>query len=382
MRWIVRIGLLSTSATTLALANGFPNGTANAHRLLQHQVSSATSRVSSTSATATAFDPQATNNIAVYYGHSEVEANPSMYPLCTNDDVNIVAIGFLRQFNGPNALPTFDFGNACSDNDATCPDLAANITTCQQNGKKVFISLGGSSSNLTFERPADAIEAANIVWDMFGAGSSTSNNITRPFGNVTVDGFDFDIEGLPVNNTDVFASTLQTLFATSPTLRYTSAAPLCANNTIFPYGFYENMNFIWPRFYNAQACGMGTTGFNSSLLSWYDYIAGIQSNISSDYPLLYICGLSFDNENPGEGYVDPDEFAREVLAIRPNISSIFGGVTLWEGSDALVTTNSEGADFLNVSKTALDTVSANGGVRFESRGWVWLIMVIAGLSVL
>lgn len=112
---------------------------------------------------------------------------------------------------------------------------------------------------------------------------------------------------------------------------------------------------------------MGSTGFNDSVLQWHDYLESVTSNISSSssssdsYPRLYIGALSFDNNV--SGYVAPDEFAAEVLAIRPNVSRIFGGVTLWEGSDALLTTDASGRDFLNVSKVALDTVvsGAAGG---------------------
>lgn len=384
MMFTTGCGLLLATAASSALAgsiNSIPRGgkEGDNYRLAARAAATTSSRVSSVSASATStgFNPFATNNVGVYFGHSEKTDDPLLYPLCQDSDVNIIAMGFLRQFNGPNTLPTFDFGNACSEDATTCPDLAANITACQSNGKKVLISLGGSSSNITFNTSSDAVQAANILWDTFGAG--TDGNITRPFGNVTIDGFDFDIEGLPVDYLEILASTLQELFASSSVTRYTSTAPLCANNTVFNSGYYENMNFVWPRFYNAEACNMGSTGFNSSMLDWYDYLEGIVSNISTNYPLLYIGALSFNNSN--SGYVIPDEFAREILAIRPNVSSIFGGVTLWEGSDALVTLDSAGNDYLNVSKTALNTVSS-AGAKFGGYGWCWLILVLAGATLL
>lgn len=354
------------------------------------------------SITSSAFNAFATNNLGVYYGHSEVSSDPSMYPLCTNADVDIVMMGFLRQFNGLNTLPTFDFGSSCQSDDVTssgtdidvvatsntttilCPELAANITTCQTYGKKVFISLGGSSSNITFNSSSEASDAAHILWDYFGAGTNT--NISRPFGNLTIDGFDFDIEGTSTTYFDVFAESLQSLFNSSSTTRYISAAPLCANNTALPHGFYENTNFVWPRFYNAQACGLGGSGFNASLVAWHNYLEQIVSALGSAYPLLYIGGLSFDNDV--SGYVAPDEFAREVLAIRPNVSSIFGGVSLWEGSDALVTTDASGNDFINVTKAALNDVSKKrsagcgaigrlpGVPVFVLLGMVWLILAL------
>ncbi|KAF1347896.1 glycoside hydrolase superfamily [Delphinella strobiligena] len=349
------------------------------YRLAAREVATTSSTVSSVSAaaTSTGFNPFATNNLGVYYGYSQKTGYPLLYPLCQDSNVNIVAMGFLRKFNGPNTVPTFGFGKACSQSATTCPDLAANITACQSNGKKVLISLGGSSSNITFNTSSEAVEAAHILWNTFGAG--TDGNITRPFGNVTVDGFDFDVEGLPVTHLEVLASTLQELFATSSPTRYTTTAPLCANNTVFSPGYYENMNFVWPRFYNAKSCNMGSKGFNSSVLRWYNYLEGVISNISSSYPLFYIGALSFDNSN--SGYVGPDEFAREILAIRPKVSSIFGGATLWEGSDALVTVDGSGNNYLTVAKKALNNVSS-AGAKFECYAWFWLSLVVGGVTLL
>lgn len=145
--------------------------------------------------TGSQFDPSS-RNLAVYYGKAQNTDNPSLYDLCTNSNVDMVVMGFVRQLNGPSALPTFGFTRYCKTpatvtdkSRVYCPDMAANITLCQSMGKKLLISLGGSVSNLTLDSVSDAQEAASILWNVFGAG--TASSALRPFGNVAVDGFDF-----------------------------------------------------------------------------------------------------------------------------------------------------------------------------------------------
>lgn len=187
MRAISAYGLLVAVAATGAVAvSSTPDPELDPGRLEQRQDKPATT-------TSTAFNALATDNVGVYFGHAENNNNPSMYPLCTSPDVNIVMLSFLRQFNGPDTQPTYDFGATCESSGTSwpdsCPELATNITLCQSLGKKVFLSLGGSSSNLDFASADDATQSAQILWDIFGGG--TSNQTTRPFGNVTIDGVDF-----------------------------------------------------------------------------------------------------------------------------------------------------------------------------------------------
>lgn len=70
-----------------------------------------------------------------------------------------------------------------------CPTLAEEITTCQSIGRKVFLSLGGSDGNITFANATQAQESAEMVWDIFGAGTAYNSSL-RPFGDSVVDGFD------------------------------------------------------------------------------------------------------------------------------------------------------------------------------------------------
>ncbi|TIA05645.1 glycoside hydrolase [Aureobasidium pullulans] len=302
------------------------------------------------------FNPTS-RNLAVYYGKAQNTDSPSLYDLCTNSNVDMIVMGFVRQLNGPTALPSFGFTRYCKTpatvTDKTrvsCPDMAANITFCQNMGKKVLISLGGSVSNLTLDSVSDAHEAASILWNVFGAGANST--ALRPFGNVAIDGFDFDFEsGADTTYMDTLASSLQSYFRSSSPERYISAAPLCANNTVLPYGLYANTNFVWPRFYNAKACCFGSKGFNKSVSTWYNYLNSINSDLGPTYPRVYLGGLSFNNSN--SGFMEPDAFVNATFTGRRLVQSKFGGVSLWEGTDGLVTKNAQGRDFLNVTKAGL-----------------------------
>lgn len=126
---------------------------------------------------------------------------------------------------------------------------------------------------------------------------------------------------------------------------------MCANNTVLPYGLYANANFVWPRFYNAKACCFGSKGFNKSVSTWYNYLNSINSDLGPIYPRVYLGGLSFNNSN--SGFMEPDNFVNATFTGRRLVQSKFGGVSLWEGTDGLITKNTQGRDFLNVTKAGL-----------------------------
>lgn len=71
------------------------------------------------------------------------------------------------------------------------------IPICQAAGKKVLLSIGGSTpDNQELLSTESAIGFAEFLWASFGPVEDTwvAWGGPRPFGNVSVDGFDFDIE--------------------------------------------------------------------------------------------------------------------------------------------------------------------------------------------
>lgn len=73
----------------------------------------------------------------------------------------------------------------------SCPTLAGNITACQMKyGKKVLLSLGGATGQISFDDAAQATGFGTMLWKLFGPAGGIDNDL-RPFGSVEIDGFDF-----------------------------------------------------------------------------------------------------------------------------------------------------------------------------------------------
>ena len=69
-------------------------------------------------------------------------------------------------------------------------DVSSDIATCQNLGKIVLLSLGGAVGTYGFSSSAQAASFATTLWNAFGEGWGS----IRPFGWVTVDGFDLGIK--------------------------------------------------------------------------------------------------------------------------------------------------------------------------------------------
>lgn len=72
----------------------------------------------------------------------------------------------------------------------SCPELAGNISTCQNTyGKKVLLSVGGATSQISFSGEDQARNFGDVLWNLFGPAGNIDGAL-RPFGDVEVDGFD------------------------------------------------------------------------------------------------------------------------------------------------------------------------------------------------
>lgn len=139
-------------------------------------------------------------SLAVYYGKNSSPEDPTLSDLCEDDTIDTVILSYVSSFKTTNGFPIVDFGAACTtkhaDDDryapglATCPELGRQVQTCQTNGKKVFLSIGGPRSAISFVDAADARRAAVMLWSLFGQGDPHGPDM-RPLGEAAVDGFDF-----------------------------------------------------------------------------------------------------------------------------------------------------------------------------------------------
>lgn len=210
--------LVLLAATSLSTANAsillprYPQNTttvsSSTDRLDLQLAAKATTTASSASSASTSyvFNPDSKENLAVYYGSTNATSSTNLTSLCADSAIDIVILTFVTEILNRTAsdgigYPSVDFANLnCTDqtsemvsDNATglvwCTTLAEEISTCQTEGKKVLLSIGGAEGNVTFDSESEANKSAEVVWDIFGAG--TGSNISyRPFGDSVVDGFD------------------------------------------------------------------------------------------------------------------------------------------------------------------------------------------------
>jgi chitinase len=174
------------------------------------------------------FTSGSSSNVAVYWGQNSYGqatgdlAQQRLANYCADTNVDIIPLAFLYQMTtGLGGEPVINFanqGNNCTTFNGTalldCPQIGDDITTCQQQyNKTILLSIGGATyteGGFSSEDLANA--TAKQMWATFGppatSSSSASNStvkrqssaaVDRPFGNATVDGFDFDFE-TTVNN--------------------------------------------------------------------------------------------------------------------------------------------------------------------------------------
>ncbi|KAK9448280.1 glycoside hydrolase superfamily [Limtongia smithiae] len=287
--------------------------------------------------TASAFDASASSNLVLYWGqnsYGEVGAQEDLAYYCQDSTTDIIVLSFLYVFFGEDNLPEINFSGSCSDGsyfDGTellqCPQIAEDIVTCQDNGKKVLLSLGGSSGSYGFDNTTQAQEFATTLWNLFGGGSSD----TRPFGTAIVDGFDLDIEGGSTTGYAEFVTAMRAYYDsyTDKTM-YISGAPQCPIPDEFLNDAMENsyFDFYFVQFYN-NYCGADTWSANSTS-SYFNFDAwdSFAKNDGYNPDAKVFLGVPGSSTAAGTGYVTIDVLIEMIDSLASTYSS-FGGVSIW-----------------------------------------------------
>ncbi|RDL39109.1 uncharacterized protein BP5553_03449 [Venustampulla echinocandica] len=291
------------------------------------------------------FDPQSTKNVAVYYGQTPATGSVSLEAQCADPNVDIVILAFIISQLDRGKYPAVNFGAACGGQTAamasqapgllSCPQLAQYISACQSRyGKKVLLSIGGATSGVIFASDAEAMAFADVLWQLFGPPGSIDIQL-RPFGEVVIDGFDFDNENNNHQSYPVVASRLRTHFATSKTPQktyYLSSAPQCpfpdASN---PLPLLLLLDWVWVQFYNNPPCEIGSSGFAASVKQWD---AALQKSSLSVKPRLYIGAPAWGAAGPG-AYNGGIKSAKGIVAVLNHARRLgvknFGGAMFWDG---------------------------------------------------
>ncbi|OAL30902.1 hypothetical protein AYO20_08595 [Fonsecaea nubica] len=249
---------------------------------------------SSSSTTATSistFNPQASDLNVVYYSQTDLTPIISLTQVCNDPAVDIVIMAFVTHLvsGDGGGYPAMNMASNCwAPNaaqqavgatkllDCVGDGLASKIATCQRQGKKVLLSLGGSVGDLTLPSDDKAIEVANTLWGLFLGGTANATlTPLRPYGDVVLDGIDIDNE-LPSAATHIptLVLTLRQLMATDPSKAYyLSAAPQCPrpDASVPVASLLNDIDFFSVQFYNNPSCQLSAgEGFFDSLRAWSD----------------------------------------------------------------------------------------------------------------
>ncbi|KAI9715854.1 MAG: hypothetical protein M1812_005674 [Candelaria pacifica] len=313
----------------------------------------------------TAFSPSTQTNLAVYWGQGSGQQRLSHF--CENTAIDIIPIAFLDIFpdQGAGGYPGTNFGNQCEDDYYTTPDgtksqllsncqnIVQDIPYCQSLGKKIFLSIGGGYPiNYEIKNDASAVAFANFVWGAFGPKKHAWTG-PRPFGDIDVDGFDFDIESLitpaPADPSYQYRgyatmiTRLRELYATElGKTYYISGAPQCQLPDVHLADAIQNawFDFIFIQFYNTPQCSArahfdhtyGSYGGPPTDISFAQWSQFVQTKSLNRDAKVYL-GLPASPSATYDGYMymkpaEVDSMVQNYQATYGN----FGGIMLWEAT--------------------------------------------------
>ncbi|OZJ03709.1 hypothetical protein BZG36_03309 [Bifiguratus adelaidae] len=291
-----------------------------------------------------AFNANCNSNYVNYWGQNSYGAaggaqtnwQKPLASYCQDSTEDILVLAFLNVFN-PGGTPQVDFSNQCSPSSVFpgtqlehCPQIGADIKTCQAAGKKILLSLGGASGTYGFSSDAQGTAFADEIWNLFGGGSSS----TRPFDNAVVDGFDLDIEGGGSTGYAAMVTQLRNHFASDKSKTYyISGAPQCP----YPDAYMQPVlnavpfDFVFVQFYN-NYCSATSSSFNFA--TWDNWAKTVSPNPN----VKIFLGLPGSTTAAGSGYVPYSQLTGIITNTRNSYSS-FGGVMFWDASQTWTNTD-------------------------------------------
>ncbi|KAH7024819.1 glycoside hydrolase family 18 protein [Microdochium trichocladiopsis] len=288
------------------------------------------------------FNPNSQSNIAVYWGQNsanQASTQSRLSTYCSNTPFNIIPLGFLNVIKNPTTVNFANAGDNCTafagSTLLSCPQLEADIKTCQSAGKTILLSIGGATyTEGGFSSASEAQQWASTIWAMFGPQQSGST-VKRPFGSAVVDGFDFDFES-PTQNMAPFANRLRSLMDADRSKKfYLSAAPQC----VYPDAADRDMligadatyfDFLLIQYYN-NGCGASSyipgaaTQWNFNFDVWNNWATQTSKNPN----VKLLLGIPA-NTGAGAGYVSGSQLQAVISYVKQ--FSNFGGVMLWDMS--------------------------------------------------
>ncbi|GAB4858703.1 Acidic endochitinase se2 [Ancistrocladus abbreviatus] len=254
--------------------------------------------------------PSHGGGIAIYWGQNGNEG--TLADTCATGNYAYVLIAFLTTF-GNGQTPVLNLAGHCDPSSNGCTALSSDISSCQNKGIKVLLSLGGASGSYGLSSTDDANQVANYLWNNYLGGQSDS----RPLGDAVLDGIDFDIE----QGTDQYWGDLANALKGFGQTVYLSAAPQCPYpdahlDTAIATGLFD---YVWVQFYNNAQCDYESDATNL-LSAWNQWTATAAKQL--------FLGLPASTSAASSGYIAPDVLISDVLP-KIKTSADYGGVMLW-----------------------------------------------------
>ena len=126
----------------------------------------------------------------LYWGQGDRGEHRLSY-YCDQEGVSMIIAGFVVDFiGGPKKSPVLNLSDNCNDLN-NCEEAARDIKYCQKKGIKILISVGGAVGQY-HQQAWDPDLFAWHMWNKFLGG--TDKSVARPFGDVILDGVDYDPE--------------------------------------------------------------------------------------------------------------------------------------------------------------------------------------------
>ncbi|KAF7371857.1 Carbohydrate-binding module family 5 protein [Mycena venus] len=275
------------------------------------------------------FNGNRSDNIAIYWGQNSYGAifpnatgsqqNLGLY--CQDSNINTIPIAFVDVFFGTGGVPVINLADSCQNTTfpgtdlLNCGGLSKAISTCQENGIIVTISLGGGSSAVGFSPNSEAESFAETIWN-------------------TVD---LDIEKGSSVGYVAFVDRIRVLSRDSTRKYYISAAPQC----YFPDAYIGDalnavgFDMLYVQFYNNPECGL--EHFNDPSVWNFDIWDAWAQQSPNPNIKIYI-GAPASESAAETGYVNASILG-DIAAQTQSTFSSFGGVMFWDMSQAYENAN-------------------------------------------
>eukprot|EP00794_Sanderia_malayensis_P014314 gene14314-15803_t len=244
---------------------------------------------------------------------------------------DIINVGFVQEYfdeQNSDRMPGLNFAGHCKTpidmNHKTlfsCPGIERGIRTCQQNGKKVLIAIGGPKGKSSFDGEAQGEKLAENIWNLFLGGKDLPD--LRPFSSAVLDG----VNVMPVGGTFVgypaFIRHLFYLAKRDSTRKYLiTASPSCnfPDSVLGPgpnkalQTAVKYIDHLYIRFYGSN-CGVSENSlFEESLEAWLDFVKRMMQR-DGEAPLIYIGVPALERASPVTGCYQSTRDLREIYKI-------------------------------------------------------------------